>query len=332
MSETWPAAELEPVESCPACACSDVHHEIGPVRDWAFGVAPGEWHYWRCKACRSLFLNPRPDISSIGRAYAAYYTHGGPAPTDRRSRWKDAWKQTRLAARWGRPLPGAWSLPAWTDAWVRRQSRHMSLAYGWDALAAQPPGRFMDVGCGSGVMVRLAKALGWAAEGLEMDEVASAAARQAGLQVHTGGYEVLQQRPGAFDAMACSHVIEHVHDPADMVRVMFGALKPGGVLWLATPHADSDVLHHFGACWRGLEAPRHLLLYSVPALTACLEAAGFQVTCQNDGLQETVRASRRIAEQALREGFISAAPAPDVPRRAGGDDFIKLQAVRPSCA
>lgn len=332
MSDVWLAADLESVAACPACGSPDARHEIGPVRDWAFGVAPGEWHYWRCQSCRSLYLNPRPDRSSIGRAYAAYYTHSGPAPTDRRSRWKDAWKQTRLAARWGRSLPGAWALPAWTAGWVHRQGLRMSLAYGWDALAARAPGRFMDVGCGSGALVRVAAGLGWTAEGLEMDEVASAAARQAGLQVHTGGYEVLRQRPGTFDAMACSHVIEHVHDPADMVRIMFDALKPGGVLWLATPHADSEVLHHFGACWRGLEAPRHLLLYSVPALIGCLEAAGFEVTCQNDGQQETLRPSRHIAERALREGVITATPAPDVSRRAGGDDFIKLQAVRPADA
>lgn len=331
-ADAWPAAELEAVDACPACGHHTGKAEIGPVRDWAFGVAPGQWHYWRCQACSSLYLNPRPDRESIGKAYAAYYTHGGPAPAGRWSHWKDAWKLTRLSARWDRALPGAWSPPSWSAAWVRRQGQRMSMAYGWDALAARPPGRFMDVGCGSGAMVRMAATLGWQAEGLEMDPVASEAARQAGLKVHTGGYELLRQWPGTFDALACSHVIEHVHDPRDMAQAMFQALKPGGVLWLATPHAQSEVLAHFGVCWRGLEAPRHLLLYSMPALTRCLQEIGFEVIGQNDGLQETVRASRRIAEQALREGAIKALPGPTVPRRPGGHDFIKIQAVRPAKA
>jgi hypothetical protein len=39
---------------------------------------PDTWHMAHCRCCKSLYLNPRPDRTSLPLAYANYYTHHPP--------------------------------------------------------------------------------------------------------------------------------------------------------------------------------------------------------------------------------------------------------------
>ena len=329
---TWPAGDLEKVDRCPICSSAQRTLRHQAVEDWSFGCAPGHWSYWTCDDCSSLYLNPRPTVSTIGRAYVSYYTHRAAASGGGFRGLKLRWKNERLSLRLGADITPRLGLPGSLHAWANRKAQNMALPFGWDALAALPPGRFMDVGCGSGVVLNLAQRMGWQAEGLEFDSVAVASARHAGLTVTEGGYERLHDWPQAFDALLCSHVIEHVHDPRAMVEAMHVALRPGGTLLLSTPNAQSDVHRFFGRYWRGLEAPRHLTLFNEAALVSLLELVGFDVASHADDLLETVRESRRIARVARGKDASSYkfAPQPSqmMERRLGGHDFIKLSALK----
>jgi predicted SAM-dependent methyltransferase len=72
-----------------------------------------------------------------------------------------------------------------------------------------------------------------------------------------------------------SHVIEHVHDPVGVLKSCFELLRPGGVLWLETPNICSFGHETFGRNWRGLEPPRHLVIFSPASMRGALEVAGF---------------------------------------------------------
>jgi len=138
-----------------------------------------------------------------------------------------------------------------------------------------PVGRLMDIGCGNGNLLRLAKGLGWKAVGLEVDSAAVQAARARGLDVIEGSYSRLAEYQGEWDCIICSHVLEHVHEPIDMLAEVAMALRPGGILLLSSPNATSQVRTHFGNDWRGLEAPRHLTIPSLRQLKANLSNIGF---------------------------------------------------------
>src|SRR5207249_6934470 len=106
--------------------------------------------------------------------------------------------------------------------------------------------------------------------------------------VHLGPLASHQFASGSFDAIAMSHVIEHVHDPAGLLRECHRILRPGGLLSVVTPNWSSLGHRYFGRSWRGLEPPRHLQLYTLPTLVRELRQAGFVV--------ETARTSVRIAD------------------------------------
>jgi SAM-dependent methyltransferase len=169
------------------------------------------------------------------------------------------------SAKWGAHLA---ALFPYTRAFAERDVRHMP--------APQTGARLLDIGCGDGNFLRIATRLGYRAEGIEFDERAVAAARGQGLNVHHGGLPDTGLASASFDAVSLSQVIEHVHDPMAALRETARLLRPGGMLWVATPNVDAAGHRQFGPHWRGLEPPRHLVLFSAIALRRALAEAGFR--------------------------------------------------------
>jgi 2-polyprenyl-3-methyl-5-hydroxy-6-metoxy-1,4-benzoquinol methylase len=79
----------------------------------------------------------------------------------------------------------------------------------------------------------------------------------------------------SFDAVTMNHVIEHVSDPVALLAEVKRILKPDGRLVSITPNIQSLAHSLFGECWRGLEIPRHLQIFSLPALANCARKAAF---------------------------------------------------------
>jgi 2-polyprenyl-3-methyl-5-hydroxy-6-metoxy-1,4-benzoquinol methylase len=147
----------------------------------------------------------------------------------------------------------------------------------------ETPGSLLDVGCGNGVFMLRARAASWRVQGLEPDPNAAASARKAGLDVTEGTLDTFH--PTAhFDVITASHVIEHVHDPREFVRRILALLRPGGLVWLATPNARGLGHRWYGRAWRGLEPPRHMTVLTPKALQSLLRDAGFaQITAHRRG-------------------------------------------------
>jgi len=278
-AEPWPQGGLENVGKCPICgslARETLHKELD---DQVFFCAPGNWTLYRCTACGSGYLDPRPTPEAIGLAYRQYSTH---VPSTRlASEELSAVRRLRRAlangyrnAKFGTNRQPSIALSTWMLRWLPRQlaildreARHLRRAERGETL--------LDVGCGSGGFLELATEMGWKAEGVDFDPQAVKVARQRGLVVHQGGIETLGDRAEYYDVVTLSHVIEHVHDPVCLLRSCFRLLKPGGRLWLETPNLESTGHVYYGRNWRGLEPPRHLVLFTWASLGSALSRAGF---------------------------------------------------------
>jgi 2-polyprenyl-3-methyl-5-hydroxy-6-metoxy-1,4-benzoquinol methylase len=176
-------------------------------------------------------------------------------------------------------------------------------------------GRLLDVGCGSGAFLLRAQDMGWDVVGCEPDREAVQTCRSQGLSVFCGDAFDGQLEDGSFDVVTMSHVIEHVRNPASLLRRGFDLLRPGGVLWLALPNPESIGFRTFGVAWLGMHVPYHLCIPTQSILTRWLSAAGF-------GTQRRVRrgahASRHWAESeaiARRGGVVLSSRASLLVRR-----------------
>ena len=148
--------------------------------------------------------------------------------------------------------------------------------------------------------MEFALAAGWRASGLDFDANAVAFCVDKGLDVQLGGIELFGDESEKFDWITLSHVIEHVHDPISLLIACRRLLRPNGCLWISTPNIDSQGHSRFGADWRGLEPPRHLVIFSHRGLQNALHEIGFD-NVHNAPYQPTYRyialKSRGIAER-----------------------------------
>jgi SAM-dependent methyltransferase len=277
----WPAGDLESVPLCEVCAGPRRTCWLGGLEDRIFHAAPGRWTLWRCLDCGAATLDPRPSAASIARAYGSYYTHAGGernflVPGDRPDlKLKRALHLSDYNRRYGYRFAGALPLgwlaiaaSSWRSARAGQFIRHLP--------APREGARLLDVGCGDGRFLRLARVLGYTAEGIEFDAAAAALAERQGFPVHVGGLAEAQLPAGAFEQITLSHVIEHLHDPVAALAGLRDGLRPGGRLWLQTPNVESAGAQRFGADWRGLEPPRHLVLFGPGSLRLALERSGFE--------------------------------------------------------
>ncbi|MDE2293814.1 MAG: class I SAM-dependent methyltransferase [Elusimicrobia bacterium] len=275
----WPEADTERLGRCPVCGSEEqvVLHE--QLEDRTHFCAPGRWTLRACGRCACAYLDPRPNEASIARAYSGYYTHDGdaePAPSGRLGRLRLAARNGHLRSVWGvRREPASGMLGALL---VRGPVVLARLIDQGELRGLPRPGGgrlLLDVGCGNGRFLRLAQEAGWRGRGIDFDAGAVEAARRQGLDASVGGVEALAGEADRYDAVTLSHVVEHVHDPRALLAACRRLLKPGGYFWVETPNVRSRGHAHFGRDWRGLEPPRHLVLFTPRALRGLLKEVGF---------------------------------------------------------
>jgi len=96
------------------------------------------------------------------------------------------------------------------------------------------PGRFLDVGTGTGLLLRH---LPPASVGLDINPRNMAKARQYAPQSHLtlGDAEALPLQSNAFSTVLCTEVLEHLPNPEQAVAEIERVLAPGGVLIGSVP-------------------------------------------------------------------------------------------------
>jgi SAM-dependent methyltransferase len=139
------------------------------------------------------------------------------------------------------------------------------------------PGPVLDVGCGRGELLRLLAAEGIPASGVEINPIAAAACREAGLDVAEGdGLAALSARPPAsLGAVVALQVVEHwdASTTFAFLRQSRRALAPRGVLIAETVNTDS-----LSALKAFFLDPSHVRPVPADALLFLAEVAGFVET------------------------------------------------------
>jgi SAM-dependent methyltransferase len=109
--------------------------------------------------------------------------------------------------------------------------------------------RLLDVGCSSGAFLASAAAAGLAVEGVEPSPEAAESARRAGFKVFTGLLEDARYPDACFDLVTLVEVLEHLADPGALLAECRRILRPGGIVLVTTPNADSWTARALGGDW-----------------------------------------------------------------------------------
>lgn len=195
-------------------------------------VDVGWEHYWQCGVCGSMQSQKRKSD------YRAKYYHRG------------------VGKGWLLNLVNRFGFWDRYKSWGRG-SRH---------------NKILEVGYGSGQMLRELKVRGYDVWGVELSETGKKIGRK------IAGVEriiELGQVDNKFDLVLSYHVLEHVDNPGDFLRRIGEMMVAGGELIIRVPCYDSWEAKLSQERWYHVDYPYHRVLYTRLGLRKLLESCGF---------------------------------------------------------
>lgn len=148
----------------------------------------------------------------------------------------------RIARTWWDPKGPMRTLHKFNPVRLSYIRDHVAAQFGRDPKDGAPLAglTLLDVGCGGGLLTEPLARLGAEAKGLDPAptnvEVARLHAERSGVPVSYAQetVEAVVARGERFDVVISMEVVEHVPDPAAFTRTCAQAVKPGGLLFMAT--------------------------------------------------------------------------------------------------
>lgn len=207
----------------------------------------------QCIHCGHVMTSPRLRESDLGALYSTYYPR----------------KQVNVE---GLKREAAHSVRPWA-----RLRRWWAGTDNQGQYAVRPGELMLDIGCGSGLSLLEARALGAEVRGIEADPNIRRIADELGLRIHIGS---LLDEPFAgeqFDLVVLNQVIEHVPDPALTLDRLRSRLRRGGRIVLVFPNVESFWRRLSGDRWINWHVPYHLHHFSRSGFERMAARLGYEV-------------------------------------------------------
>jgi 2-polyprenyl-3-methyl-5-hydroxy-6-metoxy-1,4-benzoquinol methylase len=151
--------------------------------------------------------------------------------------------------------------------------------YALDLLAEHLPtsGKLLDVGCGPGTFLAVARERGWQVSGVEFNASCVAMLREAGIEIIDKPLEDASLVKGSYACVALWDVLEHITDPRPFLATLRGLLSPGGMLLVEVPQIGSLVSRLLHATSNTFAGDTHINFFTAVTMRRLLEDAGFSV-------------------------------------------------------
>ncbi len=277
----------ETLDACPICGSTQKIF-LFKNTDRLHGI-PGEFGLNRCINCMVYYLSPRPVLNSLPLYYPDdYVPHQISESTLNNStfrRIRDILRNTVLYERYHcRHINKKDTMPSGIlrktivyllfPLWKRAR-------YGYPKHRLPPlikEGKALDIGCGVGNYMLFLKKFGYEVHGVEPSKNAAKLGREKfGLDIRTGTLLEHTYPNDYFHFISMHQVIEHLHNPVEVLKEIKRILHPEGNLFIWTPNMDSYGFQKFGKHWSELETPRHLILYSKFSLQYLSDIVGLKL-------------------------------------------------------
>ena len=191
-------------------------------------------------------------------------------------------KFSELAHRW-------WD----TDSEFRPLHQINPLRLGWiDGLAGLSSKVVLDVGCGGGILSDSMARKGANVTGIDLSTKALRVARLHALEAQTSNLQFREvsvealaaEQPASFDVVTCMEMLEHVPDPASVVKACAQLVKPGGWVFFSTINRNPKA---FALAIVGAEYILNMLPRGTHEYAKLIRPSELAASCRAAGLDVT---------------------------------------------
>ena len=137
-----------------------------------------------------------------------------------------------------------------------------------------PQGRFLDVGCSMGFLVKAAEDYGFKnAYGIDPNQQDVDEGKERYAVNLSQGY-IENYGENSFDVIMCFNTVEHVSRPDYLMEEMVKRLKPNGALVVGTHDIECENYKGEGVEWKHIKPAEHLYYFSKDTLSLLGEKYG----------------------------------------------------------
>ena len=217
--------------------------------------------------------------------------------------------------------------PAFQDLLVRIAHQRIGMI---EAATGIINGSLLDVGSGTGEVLRAARDRGWTTQGVEPERTAADLARSRGLDVRIAHLEESGLPERTYDVVTAFHVLEHVPDARAFLETIQEWARPGGYVTIEVPNFNSVERRRLGERWKHLRPREHVVHFTPDTLQRAFRIVGLEPVLVRSplyvgppqsvdhALSELVRHGplSALIRMATREGELDGKPV-RVPTRLG---------------
>ena len=228
---------------CPVCLFDEPHESISKC----FGHIRSTW--LKCGGCGTFFIWPLPTAEQLSEYYRSGYADcQSPGAVSHSYRFSEANKETIF------------------------REYQLSLSDVHIPTAMLLEKKILDYGCANGIFLDFCAGQGCLKENLFGFDIAEDLLAS----VAKKGYRMLDAKQKHFDFLFLWDVLEHISEPAKLLRELRSYLKPGGTVVLQTPRIGL-LTESLREAWEHFLPFEHVVLYTRQSLIRLFEQAGFRL-------------------------------------------------------
>lgn len=138
------------------------------------------------------------------------------------------------------------------------------------------PGKILEIGSSTGLMLKLFRDKGWEVLGIEPSKTACEIANYRGIKTINTKFESFLSKSGVFDVIILNHVLEHLDDPQKILTKCRQILTNSGIIFIDVPNFGSLSAQIGKTHWPYLLLDEHKWHFTHKSLNKLLLSTGFK--------------------------------------------------------
>jgi len=239
--------QLIKFEKCPICDSKAIHADIKGT-DFE-KTNSGEYFIFHCENCGINFTNPQPAPEDIGKLYETRITPDFPTPPK--------------------------IVTALRSIKVKRDLKYLIKNYDLNNINA------LDYGCGDAFVTYILSQFKESRKITAVDfhefppPLIKLCDKQKVNYINHSQFKATIE--SQYDLIFLRHVLEHVHNPVELLAEMKTLLTKDGILFLELPNYDTIWKKIFGKYYSALYLPRHFYHFTGATLAMVLDRSGLEI-------------------------------------------------------